>query len=179
MRDLVPLGHNGGPPLEPSDFVPATENQRLIARCAEFIALVLNMAEPQRITKTRQLPRQLIARKLLFACLQEARPFGDGGGEVRYGHLSQVELQNALNIYRKTISQDVQEVEDWCRQSPEFAAFVDSIKDGVDAVVCLFDYETRILELASQISGRALDRIRKSVDALNASPVNPVVKSSA
>lgn len=153
----------------------------MIAQCAKFIALVLNMDEAERITRTRQLPRHLIARKLLFAALKEERPFGDADGEVRYGHLSQVEIQNALGIYRKTILQDVQEVREWCRQSPEFSAFFDTIQDGIDAVVCLFDYEGRIMDLASQISGRALDRIRKSVDALerpNAPSLKPALTST-
>ena len=161
-----PIGHNGGPPLEERDFTPATWEQRLIAQCANYIALVLRMDEAERITKVRQLPKHLIARKLLFACLQEQRPFGEGEDDVRFGHLTQVEISAALGIYRKTISADVAEVEEWCRQSPEFSAWVDTIKDGLDATVVLFDYHDRILELASEISGRALERIKKSVDLL-------------
>lgn len=162
--------------MEASDFVPATEDQKLIAQCARFIALVLHMDEAERITRTRQMPRHLIARKLLFACLQEERPFGEGEGEVRYGHLSQAEIVRALGLYKRTIGQDVQEVRAWCRQSPEFEAFFDTIQDGIDSVVCLYSYEGRILDLASQISGRALDRIRKSVDALEANA--PPLKSA-
>jgi hypothetical protein len=110
--------------------------------------------------------RRLIARKLLFFCIQEERPFGDSAGEVRYGHIAQVDIQNALRIYRKTISQDVQEVQAWCEASPEFEAHMDSIRDGMDAVVALYDYPERVMELASKISGRALKRIRAAADLL-------------
>lgn len=135
---------------------------------------MLQMDGAEKITKTRQMPRWLIARKLLFFCIQEERPFGDSAGEVRYGHIAQVDIQNALGIYRKTISQDVQDVQNWIDQSTEFEAFVDSIRDGMDAVVALYDYPERIMELASKISGRALERIRKAADLL-ATP-QPITK---
>lgn len=163
------VGANGGPPLDARDFTPATDDQLIIAQAAKFIALVLQMDGAERITRTRQMPRYLIARKLLFFCLQEERPFGDSAGEVRYGHIAQVDIQNALSIYRKTISQDVQEVQSWCedpKHGAEFEAFVDSIRDGVDAVIALYDYPDRIMHLASKISGKALDRIKGAVDLL-------------
>lgn len=165
-NERATIGDNGGPAIDPRDFQPATDDQKLIAQCAKFVALVLQMDDAERITMKRQMPRWLIARKLLFFCLQEERPFGDSAGEVRYGHLAQVEIQNALGIYRKTIGQDVQDVQNWIDQSTEFEAFVDSIRDGMDSVVALYDYPERIMELASKISGRALERIRKAADLL-------------
>jgi hypothetical protein len=167
------IGDNGGPPIDASDFRPASDDQKLIAQCAKFIALVLQMDDADRITMKRQMPRWLIARKLLFFCLQEERPFGDSAGEVRYGHLAQVEIQNALGIYRKTIGQDVQDVQNWIDQSTEFEAFVDSIRDGMDAVVALYDYPERIMELASKISGRALTRIKAAADLLERKQTPP------
>jgi hypothetical protein len=163
------VGANGGPAVEPGEFTPATDDQQVIAQCAKFIALVLQMDGAEKITKKRQMPRWLIARKLLFFCLQEERPFGDSAGEVRYGHIAQVDIQNALGIYRKTIMNDVQDVQAWIgdpRHGTEFEAFVDTIRDGVDAVVALHDYPDRIMHLASKISGRALDRIKVAVDLL-------------
>jgi hypothetical protein len=160
------LGANGGPPIDAAEFTPATDDQKLIAQCAKFIALVLQMDDADKITMKRQMPRWLIARKLLFFCIQEERPFGDSAGEVRYGHVAQVDIQNALRIYRKTISQDVDEVQSWCEASPEFEAHMDSIRDGMDAVVALFDYPERVMELASKISGRALSRIKAAADLL-------------
>jgi elongation factor P--beta-lysine ligase len=160
------IGANHGPEIDAAEFTPATDHQKLIAQCAKFIGLVLQMDDADRITMKRQMPRWLIARKLLFFCLQEERPFGDSAGEVRYGHLAQVEIQNALGIYRKTIGQDVQEVQAWCDASVEFEAHMDSIRDGMDAVVALYDYPDRIMELASKISGRALERIKKAADML-------------
>lgn len=168
------IGANGGPEIDPHEFKPPTDDQLVIAQCAKYIALVLQMDGAEKITKTRQMPRWLIARKLLFFCVQEERPFGDSAGEVRYGHIAQVDIQNALGIYRKTISQDVQDVQNWIDQSTEFEAFVDSIRDGMDAVVALYDYPERIMELASKISGRALERIKKAADLL-ATP-HPITK---
>lgn len=160
------IGANGGPAIDPEEFTPATDDQKLIAQCAKFIALVLQMDDADRITMKRQMPRWLIARKLLFFCIQEERPFGDSAGEVRYGHVAQVDIQNALGIYRKTIGQDVADVQAWCEQSLEFEAFMDTVRDGMDAVVALYDYPERIMELASKISGRALTRIKAAADLL-------------
>jgi hypothetical protein len=162
------LGDNGGPPLNEQDFKPASWELRLIEKCAEHIALMLDTGGAKRITLTRQAPPWLMARKLLFFCLQEERPFGDAAGEVRYGHLAQVEIQNALGIYRKTIGQDVQDIQRWCERSTEFEAFVDTGRDAIDAVVCLFDYSSRILELAEEQKtiDRAMQRIREAADKL-------------
>ncbi len=163
------IGGNHGPAIDPLEFTPPTDDQLVIAQCAKFIALVLQMDGAERITMKRQMPRWLIARKLLFYCIQEERPFGDSAGEVRYGHVAQVDIQNALRIYRKTISTDVQDVQGWIedpKHGPEFEAFVDSIRDGIDSVVALYDYPERIMQLASKISGKAIDRIRSAVDAL-------------
>jgi hypothetical protein len=163
------IGGNHGPPIDPGEFTPATDDQLVIAQCAKFIALVLQMDGAEKITRKRQMPRWLIARKLLFFCIQEERPFGDSAGEVRYGHIAQVDIQNALGIYRKTIMNDVQEIQAWIddpRHGAEFEAFVDSIRDGIDAVVALYDYPERIMHLASKISGRALDRVREAAKLL-------------
>lgn len=159
------IGANGGPAIDPREFEPATWNQRLLEHCAKAIALMLDMdGDAHRITLTRQMPRHLMARKLLFFCLQEERPFGDSAGEVRYGHLAQVEIQDALSIYRKTISQDVQDIQRWCERSPEFEAFVDTTRDAIDAHVANFGFHDRIMHLANE--QKALDRIRSAVDAL-------------
>lgn len=159
------LGANGGPEIDPLEFEPASFNLRLIWHCAKAIALMLDMeGDSHRITLTRQMPKHLLARKLLFFCLQEERPFGDSAGEVRYGHLAQVEIQNELGIYRKTIGQDVSDIQRWCTRSVEFEAFVDTIRDAIDAHCANFDYHARILELATH--QKALDRIRSAVDLL-------------
>lgn len=174
------IGSNGGPPIDADEFTPASFELRLIEQCAKAIELLLQMdtGAAQRIIKTRQAPKALMARKLLFFCLQEERPFGDSAGEVRYGHLAQVELQNALGIYRKTISQDVQDIQRWCERSTEFEAFVDTVRDAIDAVVCLFDYPTRIMELAEtqKALDKALATVRSAADLLEASTPPPSTK---
>lgn len=159
------IGNNGGPEIDARDFQPASFNLRLIEHCAKAIALMLDMeGDSHRITLTRQMPKHLLARKLLFFCLQEERPFGDSAGEVRYGHLAQVEIQNELRIYRKTIGQDVSDVQRWCEASPEFEAFVDTTRDMIDAHVANFDFANRILFLASEL--KALDRVRAAAEML-------------
>lgn len=159
------VGANGGPAIDPREFQPASWELRLIEHCAKAIALMLDMEhDAGRITLTRQMPKHLMARKLLFFCLQEERPFGDSAGEVRYGHLAQVEIQDALRIYRKTISQDVQDIQRWCERSPEFEAFVDTTRDAIDAHVANFGFHDRIMHLANE--QKALDRIRGAVDLL-------------
>jgi len=161
------VGANGGPQIDAAEFAPASFNLRLIEHCAKAIALMLDMeTDASRITKTRQMPKHLMARKLLFFCLQEERPFGDAAGEVRYGHIAQVEMQNELGIYRKTISQDVQDIQRWCEASPEFEAFVDTTRDLIDAHVANFDYANRILFLGAEL--KALERVREAAALLEA-----------